>query len=765
MSPPTTHAFMAASSFAGVHLSWVTFIWALMIGACLTMALPHLLIGITRRTWENLLFALAALAVAGVAFGELTIMHSQTTREIGRAIQWTHIPVFFLVLGTIGFIHTYFGTGRLWLGIAACLARFVSLVINFAFPPNLNFREITSLRHFDFLGHTVAMPAGVSNPWTRLGELSSLLMLAFVIDASITLWRRGSTEGRRRAAVVGGSITVFIVLAAGTSALIHARVIQVPYLISFPFLGVILAMGFELSYDILRAAQIARKLRISEGALRESEMQMSLAASAGNLGLWIWNIPRDDIWFSDNGRALFGFADSRPVDLSAFLEKVHVDDRDRTQQLVQSALSSGEECESEYRITTPDGEMHWIYGYGRAEFDQQGQPAVMRGVVRDITKRKLAEEALRESEGRFRTVADVAPVMIWMSGTEKEGVFFNKGWLDFTGRTVDQELGAGWLEGVHLEDLAHCLEVCGTAFGERKPFTVEYRLRRKDGEYRWLLDTGTPRYESDGAFLGYIGSCIDIGERKQAELDYQLQSMELARVGRVALLGELAASLAHEVNNPLGAMVTNASAGQRMLLRGQMGTEELHELFADIISDGHRAREVIQGIRNMVRKSEASHSLVAMGEIIRDLLRIVRADATARNVSLVAQVDAETATVMGDRVQLLQVLLNLTMNAFEAVNVVRKDARRIVIRVERLDDGQICVGVRDSGPGFPAGIADQLFEPFFSTKAEGTGMGLAIARTIIEAHGGTLSATNCDDGGAIFSVCLPEATEATSQAA
>jgi two-component system sensor kinase FixL len=219
------------------------------------------------------------------------------------------------------------------------------------------------------------------------------------------------------------------------------------------------------------------------------------------------------------------------------------------------------------------------------------------------------------------------------------------------------------------------------------------------------------------------------------------------------------------VNNPLGAMVTNASAGQRMLFRGQMGTDELHELFADIISDGHRAREVIQGIRNMVRKSEASHSLVAMREIIRDLLRIVRADATARNVGLVAQVDAEMATVMGDRVQLLQVLLNLTMNAFEAVNVVRKNARRIVIRVERLDDGQICVSVRDSGPGFPAGIADQLFEPFFSTKAEGTGMGLAIARTIIEAHGGTLSANNCEDGGAIFTVCLPEATEATSQAA
>jgi PAS domain S-box-containing protein len=361
-------------------------------------------------------------------------------------------------------------------------------------------------------------------------------------------------------------------------------------------------------------------------------------------------------------------------------------------------------------------------------------------------------------------VADIAPVMIWMSGTDKEGVFFNKGWLEFTGRTVDQEIGEGWLKGVHADDLAHCLDVCSAAFVNREPFTVEFRLRRQDGEYRWLLDTGTPRFDADGQFLGYIGSCIDIAERKQAELDHQIQNTELARVGRVALMGELAASLAHEVNNPLGAMVTNASAGQRLLARGQLGPDELRELLADIVSDGHRAREVIEGIRNMVRKTEASHSLVGMHDIIRDLLRIVRADAIARNISLVAEVDANAGIVRADRVQLLQVLLNLTMNAFEALTVIRADSRRVVIRAEPIQGGKICVSVRDTGLGFPDGMVDQLFEAFFSTKAEGTGMGLAIARSIIEAHGGTLSGENCPNG-ALFTICLPEATEAKSQAA
>ncbi|PYJ43705.1 MAG: hypothetical protein DME86_02245 [Verrucomicrobia bacterium] len=294
---------------------------------------------------------------------------------------------------------------------------------------------------------------------------------------------------------------------------------------------------------------------------------------------------------------------------------------------------------------------------------------------------------------------------------------------------------------------------------------MEYRLRRNDGEYRWVLDTGTPRFADDGAFLGYIGSCIDITARKQAELDHQLQNMELARVGRVTLMGELAASLAHEVNNPIGAIVTNANVGQRLIAAGKIETEELKDLLADIVTDGHRARDVIQGIRNMVRKSEPSRSLIRIDETIRDLLRIVRADAMKREVIIETKIDVDACQVMANPVQLLQVLLNLTINAFEAMSAIRRDARRLVIRTGRNGDGQVLVMVRDFGPGFPGGIVEQLFEPFFSTKVEGTGMGLAISRSIIEAHGGTLSGENCDDGGACFTVRLPETKGGKSKAA
>jgi len=739
-------------------MRWVTFIWAVVIGACATMALPHLLIGIKRKTWENLFFAIATLSVAGIACGELEIMHSRTAEEIGRAIQWTHLPVFFLVLAIVGFVRFYFGTGRLWLGIAACVARLVSLVINFAFPPNLSFREITSLRQFSFLGETIAMPEGVVSPWTHLGELSSLLVLAFVVDAWLTLWRRGTSEDRRRAVVVGGSITLFILVAAGLSALVHAKVIDLPYLVSFPFLGVIAAMGYELSRDVLRAAQLARELG-------EEERRLDLAAQAGGMGMWRWDVANDQVWMNEKGRSLFGFGPQDKPNAERFRSRIHSEDREAVRAVAAKALPVGADYKTEYRVVLPDGAIRWLHSRGRVELGADGKPCRVHGVSFDVTERKLSEQALLESEMRFRTVADAAPVLIWMAGPDKLCTFFNKGWLDFTGRKLEQELGNGWAEGVHREDFDRCLNIYKNSFDARQPFTMEYRLRRNDGEYRWVLDSGTPRFSDDGAFLGYIGSCIDIAERKQAELNHQRQNMELARVGRVALMGELAASLAHEVNNPIGAMVANASAAQRLIAAGKLETEELNELLADIVADGRRAGEIVQGIRNMVRKGKERRSSIEINDTIQDLLRIIHAEAVGRDVTVVTEIDWEGCRVMADRVQLLQVLLNLTMNGFEAMSVIRSNARRLIIRTGRNENGEICISVRDSGPGFPGGLAEQLFEPFFSTKAEGTGMGLAIARSIIEAHGGTLSGENCEDGGACFIVRLPQAKEDNSKAA
>ncbi|PYL78065.1 MAG: hypothetical protein DMF27_04735 [Verrucomicrobia bacterium] len=867
-------------------MSWVTLLWSMDAALCFTLAGICLLVWSRQRQgWVHLLFSCSAVAAGVIAMLELTSMRAETTAQYGALLRWAHLPVWMLIVSLVWFVRVYLRAGRPWLAWSICGLRTVALVLNFIFTPNLNFREITSLRHLSWWGgETVSAPVGVPNPWTLVGQLSVMLLLIFFVDATITVWRRGD---RRRALIVGGSAICFVTLALGQSALVIWGVIASPFFVSFPYLGIIAAMAYELSTDLLSAAQLALRFQASEAALHESEERINLVSNAANLGLWVWDIRNDELWVTEKWRRLLGFAESEPVSFDRVLQVVHPEDRERMKQLVQHAFEgSGGEYENEYRITRPDGSTRWIAGHGSVELDERGKPAFARGVSRDITLRKQAEDALRESEERFRVVANAAPVMIWMAGPDKLCTFFNKGWLDFTGRRLEQELDNGWAEGVHREDLDRCLNIYKNSFDARQPFTMEYRLRRSDGEYRWVLDSGTPRFAPDGAFLGYIGSCIDITElkraeekfrlvldgapnamimvdsggvitfanvpaatvfgyalseligcniealiperfrdrhpghrqvffsqprkramgagrdlfgrrrdgsefpveiglnpirtaqglfvlasviditaRKQAELEHQRQNMELARVGRVAVMGELAASLAHEVNNPIGAMVANASAGQRLIATGKVEIGEVNDLLADIAADGRRAGEIIQSIRNMVRKGKVHHALIQIEGIIHDLLRIVHAEAVERDVTVTAEVDSDGGRVWADRVQLLQVFLNLTLNAFEAMSAMRPDARRLVIHAGSNGNGEIVVSVRDSGSGFPEGMVEQLFEPFFSTKAEGTGMGLAISRSIIEAHGGTLSGENCDDGGACFMVRLPEAQEDKSEAA
>ena len=741
-------------------MSWITVIWSTAIGICLMMMLVHLLVwGRNPRSWANLFFSLTVLTVIGLLALEMAAMRTESVEVLGATFRWAHCVYGIGVFASLGFVHLYFGTGRSWLLALALGLRLVAMVANFTTGQNLHVAAIQSLKKVTFLGEQVtALGVWTPNPWVRLGQLAALAQLVYVIDVSQRLWRTGSPQSRRRALTVGVSLSFFMIFAAAHAALVSNGTLRTPFVVSLPFLGMVLAMGYELSRDVVRAAELTHDLG-------EEEQRLDLATQAGGLGLWRWDVAEDQVWMNENGRSLFSFAPQDKLKAEHLCARIHPEDRDAFKALAAQVLPIGADNDTEHRIVLPDGTLRWLHSRGRVEPGPESEPRRVHGVSFDITERRLSEEALRESEARFRIVADVAPVMIWMSGTEKEGIFFNKGWLEFTGRSAEEELGDGWLKGVHPEDLSHTLDVCGTAFGEREPFTVEYRLRRKDGEYRWLLDTGTPRFDADGVFRGYIGSCIDIADRKQAELEHQIQSMELARVGRLALMGELAASLAHEINNPLGAMVTNASAGQLMVRQGQIDTDEFQELLGDIVSDGHRAREVIEGIRNMVRKTEPSHSSVEIKDVMRDLVRIVRADALAKKVNLVTEVDVKAGTVLGDRVQLLQVLLNLTINAFEAMNVMRADVRRVVISAKSVEEGTVCLTVRDFGPGLPGGIADRLFEPFFSTKAEGTGMGLAIARSIVEAHRGTLTAENCSDGGARFSVCLPEVRAARSRAA
>jgi two-component system, LuxR family, sensor kinase FixL len=373
---------------------------------------------------------------------------------------------------------------------------------------------------------------------------------------------------------------------------------------------------------------------------------------------------------------------------------------------------------------------------------------------------KAAQELSRESEATISLAAQSADLGLWSRDMQTDKIWATertRTMYDFTtGVSVTFDR---FLESVHPDERLSIEGTIKEALVDGRDYNIEHRIIRRTGEVRWIAARGRAIYNAAGQPLKMMGASFDVTGRKQRELEAEGHRQEIAHLGRVALMGEMAASLAHELNQPLTAIVSNAGAGQRFLDQGEVDIQELHELMSDIVSDGERAGEIIRGIREMVKKGKATHGPVDMNQVVTDVVRLTKADAVSRCCTVLTELDFELARVEGDPIQLQQVLLNLVLNAFDAMQEIPVQFRQVVLSTKSEADGFVHTGVRDSGPGFSDSLRKRIFEPFFSTKKDGLGMGLAIARSIVESFGGVLDARNAPGGGALFHITLPGRSE------
>jgi len=359
---------------------------------------------------------------------------------------------------------------------------------------------------------------------------------------------------------------------------------------------------------------------------------------------------------------------------------------------------------------------------------------------------------------KLRDVIDTIPAMAWTALPDGSNVFVNRRWAEYTGLSPEDTAGSGWTAAVHPDDRQPFTERLRASLATGEPFESEGRFRcAANGEYRWLLARGVALRDEHGKIIRWYGTLTDIEDRKRAEQERetlrQLES-DLAHINRVSMMGELAASVAHEVNQPLTGIVSNGSACIRLLAGRSPNVEEALEGLRDIVRDGKRAGEVIAGIRTMTRKAATPRSQLDLNETIREVLVLVGDRAKKNDVSIRTRFTDDLSSVSGDRVQLQQVVLNLVLNAIEAMSNVSSRPRELVISTRNLDGGKVQATVQDSGVGLDPSTMSTIFEPFYTTKADGMGMGLSISRSIVQNHGGKLWATANDGPGASFHFAL-----------
>lgn len=439
-----------------------------------------------------------------------------------------------------------------------------------------------------------------------------------------------------------------------------------------------------------------------------------------------------------------------------FLDLIPSLARDKVFAIISGVAETRQTVTHEHETIKPDGSIGWQHWIDYAIVQADGRVSELQGIGRDITERVRAESTLREREARISLAAESANLALWVYEPERDLAWMSeKGRIIYGFGSAEQLSRASFVGATHPEERRVVEDALDRVHGCHETFEIEHRIVKPDAGTVWVIMRGRCLCDEHGRILELIGVTIDITEQKQAMLQFQAHRQEMAHLSRVAVMGEMAASLAHELNQPLTGIMSNADAGMRLIHRGDVALSELSDLLADISADARRAGDVIRGIRNMVKKGETVRQPVDLNQLVLNVVHMVAPEALLHASELETSLQSDLPLVEGDPIELQQVLLNLVVNAFDAVHDAPVGVRKIVIATKDNAAGGVETSVRDTGVGISRTADHRLFEQFFTTKPEGLGLGLTIARSIVDSHGGTITGENVQSGGSQFRFILP----------